>query len=199
MRYAAIVALPLLLGGCAGFLPPAVQYASWALDAVSYVGTGKSVNDHALSMLTKEDCALLRFVQGESVCREDDGIEERAPYQIVLEAFKDRRLAVGHYGWRRVASLNDGSGTLASVPRDQARGLNWPRTDYPDDVAWREAQPASAREPETTGGLQEQRPPAAPRLMLTGLEGFDRPEVFHSAARVAGPDASPMMVSVELD
>ncbi len=51
--------LPLLfLTGCA--IPPAVTIASLVLDGVSYVSTGKSTTDHAISAFANEDCALLR-------------------------------------------------------------------------------------------------------------------------------------------
>ncbi|NKB48572.1 MAG: hypothetical protein GKS02_04305 [Alphaproteobacteria bacterium] len=62
----ALVLPMLLLTGCA--LPPAVTVASLVLDGVSYVSTGKSTTDHAISALADEDCALLRVVDGKEVC-----------------------------------------------------------------------------------------------------------------------------------
>lgn len=56
----------LFLTGCA--LPPAVTVASFVADAVSYVATGKSPTDHAISAVAREDCALLRVVRGEAIC-----------------------------------------------------------------------------------------------------------------------------------
>lgn len=50
----------LMLAGCG--LPPAVVIASYAIDGVSYVTTGKSVTDHALSAVTQQDCALHRII-----------------------------------------------------------------------------------------------------------------------------------------
>lgn len=50
----------LVLAGCG--LPPAVMIASYAVDGISYVATGKSVTDHALSAFAQQDCALHRFV-----------------------------------------------------------------------------------------------------------------------------------------
>ena len=55
------------LSGC-GLVPPAVSLASVAVDAFSYAVSGKSVSDHGLSMVMKEDCAVLNFLQGEAVC-----------------------------------------------------------------------------------------------------------------------------------
>ncbi len=50
----------LLLAGCG--LPPAIVIASYAIDGVSYIATGKSVTDHALSAATQQDCAMHRLI-----------------------------------------------------------------------------------------------------------------------------------------
>lgn len=60
--------LLLLLAGCA--LPVPVVMASYAVDGISYLGTGKTVTDHALSLATDQDCRLWRAVGGEPVCVE---------------------------------------------------------------------------------------------------------------------------------
>jgi hypothetical protein len=62
--------LLLSLSGCIAVLPPALQLASLALDGVSYVATGKSVTDHALSGLTSQDCAMIRVFKGQDMCSE---------------------------------------------------------------------------------------------------------------------------------
>lgn len=64
----ALIGLPLLLGGCG--LPPALTAASWALDGVSYLVSGKSVTDHAISEVAAQDCALFRVVQGREFCED---------------------------------------------------------------------------------------------------------------------------------
>lgn len=61
--------LVLFLSGCA--LPPAVSVASFVADGVSYVITGKSTTDHAISMVVQQDCALLRVVRGKDICDPD--------------------------------------------------------------------------------------------------------------------------------
>lgn len=61
--------LVLFLVGCA--LPPAVTLASFVADGVSYVATGKSTTDHAISAVVGQDCALARVVSGEAVCDPD--------------------------------------------------------------------------------------------------------------------------------
>ncbi len=62
----ALIGIPLFLGGCG--LPPAVSVASWALDGISYLASGKSVTDHAISEVAQQDCALFRVVQGRELC-----------------------------------------------------------------------------------------------------------------------------------
>ncbi|MFN0043637.1 MAG: hypothetical protein ACKVSF_10560 [Alphaproteobacteria bacterium] len=66
-----LVSVALVLGSCA--LPPALSIASLMVDGVSYAASGKSVQDHALSAATDEDCALWRAVKGVAICREKDG------------------------------------------------------------------------------------------------------------------------------
>ena len=61
--------LALFLTGCG--LPPAVSVVSSLIDVVSYVATGKSPTDHAISAVIHEDCALLRVVKDEAVCDPD--------------------------------------------------------------------------------------------------------------------------------
>ena len=68
MRRAFLVILPLILVGCG--LPPAVTIASYALDGISFLSSGKTVSDHALSAVAQRDCALWRVVKDELVCRE---------------------------------------------------------------------------------------------------------------------------------
>jgi hypothetical protein len=65
-RNLAMIGIPLFLGGCG--LPPAISAASWALDGISYLASGKSVTDHAISEVAQQDCALFRVVQGRDLC-----------------------------------------------------------------------------------------------------------------------------------
>lgn len=79
------------LAGCVA--PPIITYASMALDGASFLSTGKSVGDHALSAAVDEDCAVLRAVTEqnmEAVCREYASEEERkaAVAPAVVTAFK---------------------------------------------------------------------------------------------------------------
>ncbi len=56
-----------LLTGCVT-IPPAVTLASWALSGFSFVVTGKTVSDHAISSIAEEDCSVLRVLQNKPVC-----------------------------------------------------------------------------------------------------------------------------------
>lgn len=59
----------LALSGCVA-VPASMTIASFAFDGMSYAATGKSTNDHALSAVTGEDCALWRVVKDKPVCAE---------------------------------------------------------------------------------------------------------------------------------
>lgn len=67
LAVASLLAASLALSGCG--LPPILSLASYALDGISYLTSGKSVTEHALSAVTSEDCALFRVVMGTPVCR----------------------------------------------------------------------------------------------------------------------------------
>ncbi|HVO17156.1 MAG TPA: hypothetical protein VMV26_18185, partial [Alphaproteobacteria bacterium] len=70
MRVVLAIGLVFALGGCAVVaIPPAVTIASYAVDGVSYIATGKSVTDHAISEVAGEDCVLIRAAVLENPCR----------------------------------------------------------------------------------------------------------------------------------
>lgn len=79
VRLGVLLLLPTLLGGCA--LPLEYNLASYALDGLSYLFSGKSATDHAISTVTERDCALLRAFDGDEICHDAapdiDGIGER--------------------------------------------------------------------------------------------------------------------------
>jgi hypothetical protein len=61
-------AATLILTGCG--LPPALTVASTLADGISYIASGKSVSDHALSAVTEQDCAVLRLLNEREICIE---------------------------------------------------------------------------------------------------------------------------------
>jgi hypothetical protein len=81
----AMIGLPILLGGCG--LPPAVTLASWAADGLSYIVSGKSVTDHAISEVAAQDCALFRVVQGHEVC-EDFELDDSNGFILTASSFE---------------------------------------------------------------------------------------------------------------
>ncbi len=84
-RSLAILFIPLLAAGCA--MPPALTIASLAADGISYIATGKSTTDHALSAIASEDCALVRAVQEQPIC-----VAER-PVQVSMSGAKPQSAA----------------------------------------------------------------------------------------------------------
>ena len=56
-----------LLGGCAA-IPPAVGIASYVVDGVSLLASGRTLSDHAISAAAKQDCKLYRMAQNLEVC-----------------------------------------------------------------------------------------------------------------------------------
>lgn len=82
----------LVLQACA--VPVPLKIASWALDGISYLATQKTITDHGLSMVAQKDCAMMRGLKGQEICREDEpGVEgvavaalENAPASAKAEA-----------------------------------------------------------------------------------------------------------------
>ena len=61
-----------LLSGCGTLvLNPAFSYLSYiksASDAASYMTTGKTISDHAISAVLEKDCAIVRAMRNENIC-----------------------------------------------------------------------------------------------------------------------------------
>lgn len=64
-----VVVAPLALAACGG--PVELTVAKLAGDLISYVTTGKSTTDHAVSAVAERDCALHRPLFEEDVCRDN--------------------------------------------------------------------------------------------------------------------------------
>ena len=69
-RLAGAVVAPLLIAGCG--MPIGVQIASLLADTMSIITTDKTLTDHGISAVYKEDCALWRTVEGKNICRKAD-------------------------------------------------------------------------------------------------------------------------------
>ena len=64
-----VVGISFLVSGCAFW--PFSLFPSWgwlAADGASYITTGKSTTDHAISVVSDKDCALFRVINGENIC-----------------------------------------------------------------------------------------------------------------------------------
>lgn len=83
MKKILVVAAPLALGACGG--PIELTVAKLAGDLISYVTTGKSTTDHAVSIVAAQDCALHRPLFDQDVCKDEDTIlEEEAAALAVM-------------------------------------------------------------------------------------------------------------------
>ncbi|WP_341363658.1 SPOR domain-containing protein [Thalassospira sp. SN3W] len=69
MKKILVVVAPLALAACGG--PVELTVAKLAGDLISYVTTGKSTTDHAVSAVAERDCALHRPLFEEDVCRDN--------------------------------------------------------------------------------------------------------------------------------
>jgi hypothetical protein len=69
LRAALIGCLALILSAC-GVVPPVISLVSYAADGLSYLSSGKSLTDHALSAAAERDCAVLRLFTTGEICRD---------------------------------------------------------------------------------------------------------------------------------
>jgi hypothetical protein len=70
--------LPLLAGACGA--PLALTAAGYGADGVSLAETDKTMADHFVSMVSKQDCAMWRMFRDQDVCRPRDG--DHDPYDV---------------------------------------------------------------------------------------------------------------------
>ena len=80
-----VVVAPLALSACGG--PIELTVAKLAGDLISYVTTGKSTTDHAVSFVAEQDCALHRPLLDEDICKDHETIlaEEAAALAVLGE------------------------------------------------------------------------------------------------------------------
>lgn len=66
-----------MLSGCS--VSPMVDAASWTVDGVSYLLTGKATMDHAVSAMARQDCMMIRMIKHEIICvpRDEDVAGDR--------------------------------------------------------------------------------------------------------------------------
>lgn len=68
-KITATLLLPLFISGCA--VPSALTLAGYAVESASYMKTGKTVSDHAVSAIAGGDCQLLHGVTKGQVCKDE--------------------------------------------------------------------------------------------------------------------------------
>lgn len=71
-----------MMSGCS--VSPAVDAASWTVDGVSYLLTGKATVDHAVSAMAGQDCQMIRMMRNEMVCmpRDEDVAGDRLVFKF---------------------------------------------------------------------------------------------------------------------
>lgn len=77
MKKILVVVAPLALSACGG--PIELTVAKLAGDLISYVTTGKSTTDHAVSFVAEQDCALHRPFMDEDICKDNEAILVEEP------------------------------------------------------------------------------------------------------------------------
>ena len=89
-----LLALPVTLSGCIALLPTPVSIATYAIDGMTYLATGKTMSDHALSFVMQRDCAMTRILSGTVICYQAPAsltafaFEKGEPYPQVLGAWE---------------------------------------------------------------------------------------------------------------
>jgi fatty acid/phospholipid biosynthesis enzyme len=131
IRSLASCALAASLGGCA--IPGAVTVTGYAADGASFLLTGKSASDHALSLAMDRDCALLRVTMNEPICRESEKNrrEVREARDAAMTAYVD---AADEVAMGQVVLIGPSPAAVAAA---------WP----PPDAGVADAAPALTRRP----------------------------------------------------
>lgn len=145
LRVGAVVVMATTLSGCVT-IHPALQIASWALDGISYLATGKSVTDHGISVVAQKDCALWRGVTEGQVCREADAVSgvqiaSAEPVEPVIDAqvgilhapVESVEIAAlnGELSATDLAAIETAAGTPAAAPTSVAPMASAPMASAP--------------------------------------------------------------------
>lgn len=190
MRFILLGVPVLFLAGCA--LPPVVAIGSYAADGLSYLITGKSVSDHAISEVVGEDCATWRMVKLENPCHEYEEGEEGV--------FASRDNDADADGARDMAALDEDEPyddrTVEKVPIIQVSDVPIESDTAPDSVpasgitaAPRQVAISSPAAGDGAGEISvEQIPDARPQSRASWAEPAGREENIASD-QLAGRDA----------
>jgi cell division septation protein DedD len=111
----AVIVLALALGGCA--LPAAAVVASYSADIVSYAATGKTVTDHAYSLVARSDCSFIRILHAKPICVDKPGdTPEKKDDVAVAEASAPARSAP-HEAYVTIGSFTEAANAQRSLAR----------------------------------------------------------------------------------
>lgn len=132
-----------LLSGCG--IAPMVTALGYTADGISYLGSGKSVADHAISAANAEDCAMFRIVQGDAPCRAD------------VSEFSEKASAL--------AMISDGTAQPAARGDDDGRSHDLLQSAAGAAAGWAISTSADVAAPDDGGD------PAAPSAVLVAASG----------------------------
>ena len=88
MRVLFVIPLLLLLSGCIPFFSFFPNWGWLAADGASYVTTGKSTKDHALSYALDQDCAMYRVIQGKKICIKTNEELAQVMFEMPCDSFE---------------------------------------------------------------------------------------------------------------
>lgn len=119
------------ISGCIVTLPTSVQVASLAFDGISFLATGKTVGDHALSAATDQDCAMSRALSGKTICNDE---VELSDWSVIESRLNTANTARGSKA--APPDMTVARPTLEMILSNQAEILEDDLKDLPDmDVA----------------------------------------------------------------
>lgn len=161
--------LCLLLTGCGA--PSPLSLLTMPLQGVSYLASGKSLYDHALSIVTRHKCASFNLMRGEPLCSDEPAdyvnlAGNVAPHRGVV---LNRQYEDDHLTYLEVADLPAEMRAYARPTQQQVAALDFYDPMAPDlaDTAIAASEPkpaaAAAEAPAATGPI-----PALPTWQAAG-------------------------------
>jgi hypothetical protein len=178
LRIAVLIGLVSGVAGCV--LPPALSIASLVADGISAAGSGKTVTDHAISLLAHEDCRMWRLLQGKSICQADTTVVATAklPPPLPMHAASPA-LHAPNPNPAVAGFIVDEPGAGIAIP------FPAPKASIPNDVPAPVARPARAAPPPRLSAA----PPSPPGPLQTATASFvlDEPDAAIPVSLTAPP------------
>ena len=159
----AVLALPLLTLGCA---PGGVTIASSGVDGLSYLATGKSASDHAISEAADQNCATLRVFAGRAICSDytpEERRERQRESELTRTRLAARNSAEGKVSEPTYAGLREPPIDVAQAPAAEAGADGGQASAGSGQPTGVHAQvTSSATEPRPASGPVAPRPATSP-------------------------------------